>query len=114
MCVLFDSVFFFSSRRRHTRCSRDWSSDVCSSDLVASGSAEQRFPGPASQVARQMGIEGAPALDLPMASAGSLFGLAIAAGMSEIGRASCRERVRILVVVGSLRETGEYMYVVLI
>src|SRR2546429_4557255 len=25
-------VFFFSSRRRHTRCSRDWSSDVCSSD----------------------------------------------------------------------------------
>src|SRR5205809_396611 len=28
-------VFFFSSRRRHTRCSRDWSSDVCSSDLLA-------------------------------------------------------------------------------
>src|SRR2546422_7465547 len=27
--------FFFSSRRRHTRCSRDWSSDVCSSDLEA-------------------------------------------------------------------------------
>src|SRR2546422_6655394 len=27
--------FFFSSRRRHTRCSRDWSSDVCSSDLPA-------------------------------------------------------------------------------
>src|SRR2546429_4345873 len=27
--------FFFSSRRRHTRCSRDWSSDVCSSDLLA-------------------------------------------------------------------------------
>src|SRR2546429_6624447 len=26
---------FFSSRRRHTRCSRDWSSDVCSSDLAA-------------------------------------------------------------------------------
>src|SRR2546429_4618840 len=26
--------FFFSSRRRHTRCSRDWSSDVCSSDLL--------------------------------------------------------------------------------
>src|SRR5436305_6998017 len=28
-------VFFFSSRRRHTRCGRDWSSDVCSSDLTA-------------------------------------------------------------------------------
>src|SRR5690349_25085115 len=27
-------VFFFSSRRRHTRSLRDWSSDVCSSDLV--------------------------------------------------------------------------------
>src|SRR5690606_41043719 len=29
------SGFFFSSRRRHTRFSRDWSSDVCSSDLEA-------------------------------------------------------------------------------
>src|SRR5690606_39864359 len=28
------SFFFFSSRRRHTRFSRDWSSDVCSSDLA--------------------------------------------------------------------------------
>src|SRR5216683_256041 len=28
--------FFFSSRRRHTRSDRDWSSDVCSSDLNAS------------------------------------------------------------------------------
>src|SRR5205814_7436716 len=27
--------FFFSSRRRHTRCLSDWSSDMCSSDLVA-------------------------------------------------------------------------------
>src|ERR1035441_10821703 len=26
-------IFFFSSRRRHTRCLSDWSSDVCSSDL---------------------------------------------------------------------------------
>src|SRR2546422_6519800 len=32
-------IFFFSSRRRHTRCSRDWSSDVCSSDLGAGGSS---------------------------------------------------------------------------
>src|SRR6266542_4216270 len=29
--------FFFSGRRRHTRCYRDWSSDVCSSDLLAAG-----------------------------------------------------------------------------
>src|SRR5699024_11574099 len=32
-CVL---IFFFSSRRRHTRSKRDWSSDVCSSDLFLS------------------------------------------------------------------------------
>src|SRR5438128_844512 len=32
-------LFFFSSRRRHTRCYRDWSSDVCSSDLGVSASA---------------------------------------------------------------------------
>src|SRR5690606_39522118 len=32
--LYFVSYFFFSSRRRHTRFSRDWSSDVCSSDLL--------------------------------------------------------------------------------
>src|SRR5450432_4559657 len=32
---LFLLFFFFSSRRRHTRSDRDWSSDVCSSDLLA-------------------------------------------------------------------------------
>src|SRR5690606_40928097 len=32
--------FFFSSRRRHTRFSRDWSSDVCSSDLKLSERAD--------------------------------------------------------------------------
>src|SRR5256884_417517 len=32
--LVYRVVFFFSSRRRHTRCSRDWSSDVCSSDLI--------------------------------------------------------------------------------
>src|SRR5256885_5217462 len=32
--VLLSYLFFFSSRRRHTRLQGDWSSDVCSSDLV--------------------------------------------------------------------------------
>src|SRR5690625_7152977 len=32
-------VFFFSSRRRHTRWPRDWSSDVCSSDLLETNNA---------------------------------------------------------------------------
>src|SRR3989449_8534554 len=35
--MLCSCFFFFSSRRRHTRCSRDWSSDVCSSDLEPLG-----------------------------------------------------------------------------
>src|SRR5207249_8473519 len=34
--ILLLLFFFFSSRRRHTRSKRDWSSDVCSSDLVTS------------------------------------------------------------------------------
>src|SRR3989475_12436048 len=38
------SVFFFSSRRRHTRFDCDWSSDVCSSDLLA-GRGRQRHAG---------------------------------------------------------------------
>src|SRR2546422_3323155 len=36
--------FFFSSRRRHTRCSRDWSSDVCSSDLSERTTHEGAVP----------------------------------------------------------------------
>src|SRR5256885_7648754 len=38
MCYLF---FFFSSRRRHTRLQGDWSSDVCSSDLLIAAGALQ-------------------------------------------------------------------------
>src|SRR5699024_3176593 len=36
LCVF----FFFSSRRRHTRSKRDWSSDVCSSDLIPTKRSE--------------------------------------------------------------------------
>src|SRR5690606_23678664 len=45
-CMLVDLRFFFSSRRRHTRFSRDWSSDVCSSDLEpgATLSIPSNFP----------------------------------------------------------------------
>src|SRR5437763_6062506 len=63
--------FFFSSRRRHTRYIGDWSSDVCSSDLVAP---------PAVRASR--GRQGAGVL-----SAGREGEVA-----EEIGRASCRER----------------------
>src|SRR2546421_9517658 len=36
-------LFFFSSRRRHTRSDRDWSSDVCSSDLKPSNRDPKKF-----------------------------------------------------------------------
>src|SRR5439155_3519213 len=39
-----DLSYFFSSRRRHTRWPRDWSSDVCSSDLDSTGYALYRPP----------------------------------------------------------------------
>jgi 3-oxoacyl-[acyl-carrier-protein] synthase III len=51
--------------------------------IVASGSGARGFPGPAAAVAARLGLEGTPALDVPMASAGSLFGLAIAAKMAD-------------------------------
>src|SRR5256884_900534 len=53
VCVCF---FFFSSRRRHTRCSRDWSSDVCSSDLIIRGAAWL--------MTRVMGASGAESLNV--------------------------------------------------
>src|SRR5699024_11410306 len=37
-------LFFFSSRRRHTRSKRDWSSDVCSSDLSHDFAHTKSFP----------------------------------------------------------------------
>src|SRR5690606_29822156 len=43
---LFFFFFFFSSRRRHTRFSRDWSSDVCSSDLPPRRALRERSPYP--------------------------------------------------------------------
>jgi 3-oxoacyl-[acyl-carrier-protein] synthase-3 len=50
--------------------------------IVSSGSAEKRFPGPASTIAAAAGMAGKPAIDLPMASAGGLFGIALAAQLA--------------------------------
>jgi len=52
--------------------------------LVSSGSAERRFPGPAATVASRLGATSAPALDIPMASAGGLVGMALAAQMAAV------------------------------
>src|SRR5690606_39501037 len=43
--------FFFSSRRRHTRFSRDWSSDVCSSDLAGTDDSPWKTTSPSSSSA---------------------------------------------------------------
>jgi 3-oxoacyl-[acyl-carrier-protein] synthase-3 len=52
--------------------------------IAASGSAERRFPGPAALVASELGFAGVPAIDLPMASAGGLFGMALAARLAPV------------------------------
>src|SRR5260370_32176757 len=44
LLILISLFFFFSSRRRHTRFKCDWSSDVCSSDLVLAFEAEYVTP----------------------------------------------------------------------
>src|SRR2546430_9710278 len=86
--------FFFSSRRRHTRFDCDWSSDVCSSDLV---NRRQHFfvcvvgvlvPQSAATnfLARVAALRVAKAR-----SVGNRRGIAL--HEKEIGRASCRERV---------------------
>lgn len=53
--------------------------------FVASGTASRRFPGPAAEVAERLGAAGKPALDFPMASAGSLFALALASKLAGNG-----------------------------
>ncbi len=46
--------------------------------LFSSGSPERTFPGPASQVAAKLGLTSTPAIDIPIASAGSLIAIALA------------------------------------
>src|SRR5439155_8528796 len=70
--------FFFSSRRRHTRWPRDWSSDVCSSDLHG---GDEVIVGAAAEEADRVGGR-----------------LVVGREAREIGRASCRERVETSVV----------------
>src|SRR2546429_6946513 len=87
--------FFFSSRRRHTRCSRDWSSDVCSSDLTARDQPARGvvviFLAAALAVhSFGFGMVVSSQDVLAWVTPGALYGVAAAI---QIGRASCRERV---------------------
>jgi 3-oxoacyl-[acyl-carrier-protein] synthase-3 len=50
--------------------------------LFSSGSSERCFPGPASTLAGKLGLTITPAIDLPIASAGSLIGIALAADLA--------------------------------
>src|SRR5215203_5457501 len=74
------AFFFFSSRRRHTRYWRDWSSDVCSSDLMPF------LPGWGKWVL----VVGAAAGGVAADDEGQV---SARRKWREIGRASCRERV---------------------
>src|SRR3989449_6732551 len=54
--------FFFSSRRRHTRCSRDWSSDVCSSDLSEDQEDEETYTDDRARFTPRLELQPLPAL----------------------------------------------------
>src|SRR2546429_4736812 len=87
-------VFFFSSRRRHTRCSRDWSSDVCSSDL---GAVRIEVTGGFEFRSVRIAPDALDPDDVEMLQDLVLAALRDAVDrveeLREIGRASCRERV---------------------
>src|SRR2546422_11285559 len=99
-CFVEDWFFFFSSRRRHTRCSRDWSSDVCSSDLARAGERRRPRRGSTNHSHHRQG--GRPRGGPSRRGAG--HDRAVWRGGREIGRASCRERVEISVVAVSLKK----------
>src|SRR5206468_8723676 len=94
--------FFFSSRRRHTRSDRDWSSDVCSSDLRSPavsfcvrrrkhGQLDPRAPSGDDQINAPFGAIVQAVLNVLRQAFPTLVRLVVSLG--KIGRASCRERV---------------------
>src|SRR2546430_10374528 len=58
-CELF-FFFFFSSRRRHTRFDCDWSSDVCSSDLVGLENGKGAYPHPGTAQSQTIALSFSP------------------------------------------------------
>src|SRR5690606_39452767 len=81
-------AFFFSSRRRHTRFSRDWSSDVCSSDL----SGGEQWTGVSYWLIPAGVLAGLLAAVFGFADWTKIPSGTRAKRIGEIGRASCRER----------------------
>src|SRR3712207_8770194 len=92
-------IFFFSSRRRHTRYWRDWSSDVCSSDLILTAVQAEAAGRPVLvKIAPDLSDENVDAV------ADLALDLGLAGIIAKIGRASCRERVEISVGAVSLKK----------
>src|SRR5690606_40693851 len=90
-------VFFFSSRRRHTRFSRDWSSDVCSSDLGGPALLAERgveVPEDVDRAVAEWRQRGAAVLYV--IENGEVTGAFSVEDEIQIGRASCRERGQVL------------------
>src|SRR5207253_7417977 len=90
--VLLYTFFFFSSRRRHTRWPRDWSSDVCSSDLEIIEDiieALQKYSEGYSFTAEIVAQVNTVLDGLKPAVIWAFLNQFV-----QIGRASCRERVR--------------------
>src|SRR5262245_66672415 len=90
MCICY---FFFSSRRRLTRCLSDWSSDVCSSDLAQVQDQIVQLPGDGEWP------EGTADLHQLLGGRGGRRGGAADGNLGEparakIGRASCRKEGR--------------------
>src|SRR5690349_24557579 len=81
--------FFFSSRRRHRRSLRDWSSDVCSPDLVAAGLLAWVLQHPCEEP----GGDDRHSSRQPVHVVEQVERMAHAREPDQIGRASCRERV---------------------
>src|SRR5437870_10522897 len=95
MMLLIYYLFFFSSRRRHTRWPRDWSSDVCSSDL----SPDDRSNLEKAPFRHRTSAGGSDhQATLKRTTISRRF--ANSEASAQIGRASCRERVYISVVAG--------------
>src|SRR5690349_22623005 len=104
--------FFFSSRRRHTRSLRDWSSDVCSSDLRRLG--DQRHERCQIYVLLLIEVAVVPRGHRDEVVAPLLLVepslRRVVRGEDQIGRASCRERVEIAVgAVAWKKKRGERM-----
>src|SRR5699024_11550802 len=87
--------FCFSSRRRHTRSKRDWSSDVCSSDLSVRVGGDRFDEAIITYVRRNYGsLIGESTAERIKQEIGAAFPGGELLEFDEIGRASCRERVR--------------------